>query len=48
MFVVSIIFLIVSPDVISILLGWGGLELVSYLLVIYFQNVKSYGVGVVW
>jgi len=45
MFVVSIIFLIVSPNVISILLGWDGLGLVSYLLVIYYQNVRSYGAG---
>jgi NADH-ubiquinone oxidoreductase chain 5 len=45
MFVVSIIFLIISPNVISILLGWDGLGLVSYLLVIYYQNVKSYGAG---
>ena len=44
-FVVSIIFLIVSPNVISILLGWDGLGLVSYLLVIYYQNVRSYGAG---
>jgi len=29
MFVVSIIFLIISPNVISILLGWHGLGLVS-------------------
>jgi NADH-ubiquinone oxidoreductase chain 5 len=45
MFVVSIMFLIVSPNVISILLGWNGLGLVSYLLVIYYQNVRSYGTG---
>jgi NADH-ubiquinone oxidoreductase chain 5 len=44
-FVISIIFLIVSPNVISILLGWDGLGLVSYLLVIYYQNIKSYGAG---
>jgi len=43
MFVVSIIFLIVSPNVISILLGSDGLGLISYLLVIYYQNVRSYG-----
>ena len=30
---------------ISILLGWDGLDLVSYLLVIYYQNVRSYGAG---
>jgi NADH-ubiquinone oxidoreductase chain 5 len=45
MFVISMIFLIISPNVISILLGWDGLGLVSYLLVIYYQNVKSYGAG---
>nr|YP_009250682.1 NADH dehydrogenase subunit 5 [Heterotermes tenuior]AMX23011.1 NADH dehydrogenase subunit 5 [Heterotermes tenuior] len=45
MFVVSMMFLIVSPNMISILLGWDGLGLVSYLLVIYYQNVKSYGAG---
>jgi len=45
MFVVSIIFLIISPNIISILLGWDGLGLVSYLLVIYYQNMKSYGAG---
>lgn len=42
MFVVSIRFLIISPDVINILLGWDGLG-----LVIYFQNVKSYDARVV-
>jgi NADH-ubiquinone oxidoreductase chain 5 len=42
MFVVSIMFLIVSPNVISILLGWDGLSWVSHLLVIYYQNVESF------
>jgi NADH-ubiquinone oxidoreductase chain 5 len=46
MFVVSIMFLIVSPNIIRILLGWDGLGLVSYLLVIYYQNVRSYGAGI--
>nr|WHM51609.1 NADH dehydrogenase subunit 5 [Termitinae sp.] len=45
MFVVSMMFLIISPNLISILLGWDGLGLVSYLLVIYYQNVRSYGAG---
>ena len=40
-FVVPIMFLIVSPNIISILLGWDGLGLVSYLLVVYYQNVMS-------
>jgi len=42
MFVLSIILLIISPNIISILLGWDGLGLVSYCLVIYYQNVRSY------
>nr|URH16587.1 NADH dehydrogenase subunit 5 [Pericapritermes sp. 4 SH-2021a] len=45
MFVISMMFLIISPNIVSILLGWDGLGLVSYLLVIYYQNVKSYGAG---
>nr|AIY61679.1 NADH dehydrogenase subunit 5 [Serritermes serrifer] len=45
LFVVSMMFLIISPNMISILLGWDGLGLVSYCLVIYYQNVKSYGAG---
>lgn len=46
MFVLSIIFLIISPNLISILLGWDGLGLVSYCLVIYYQNVKSFNAGI--
>lgn len=46
MFVSSIILLIISPNLIRILLGWDGLGLVSYCLVIYFQNVKSYNAGI--
>jgi NADH-ubiquinone oxidoreductase chain 5 len=45
MFVLSIILLIISPNLIRILLGWDGLGLVSYCLVIYYQNVKSYNAG---
>ena len=45
MFVLSILFLIISPNMISILLGWDGLGLVSYLLLMYYQNVRSYGAG---
>nr|ALO76690.1 NADH deshydrogenase subunit 5 [Alleculinae sp. ENSP01] len=45
MFVFSMMMLIVSPNLISILLGWDGLGLVSYCLVIYYQNVKSYSAG---
>nr|YP_010519745.1 NADH dehydrogenase subunit 5 [Furcilarnaca wufengensis]UXP34260.1 NADH dehydrogenase subunit 5 [Furcilarnaca wufengensis]UXP34342.1 NADH dehydrogenase subunit 5 [Furcilarnaca wufengensis] len=45
MFVLSMMFMIISPNLISILLGWDGLGLVSYCLVIYYQNTKSYGAG---
>nr|URX53183.1 NADH dehydrogenase subunit 5 [Neotermes phragmosus] len=45
MFVLSMMFLIISPNLISILLGWDGLGLVSYCLVIYYQNIKSYNAG---
>nr|YP_010701672.1 NADH dehydrogenase subunit 5 [Scaeva affinis]WCJ53233.1 NADH dehydrogenase subunit 5 [Scaeva affinis] len=45
MFVLSMMFLIISPNLVSILLGWDGLGLVSYCLVIYFNNVKSYNAG---
>lgn len=45
-FVVSIIFLIISPNLIRILLGWDGLGLTSYCLVIYYQNNKSFNAGI--
>nr|WRO44813.1 NADH dehydrogenase subunit 5 [Micropodabrus oudai] len=45
MFVISMMFLIISPNLISILLGWDGLGLISYCLVIYYQNVKSFNAG---
>ncbi|NP_038295.1 NADH dehydrogenase subunit 5 (mitochondrion) [Penaeus monodon] len=44
-FVMSMGFLIISPNLISILLGWDGLSLVSYVLVIYYQNEKSANAG---
>nr|ALO70777.1 NADH deshydrogenase subunit 5 [Ocypus brunnipes] len=47
MFVMSMMLLIISPNLISILLGWDGLGLVSYCLVIYYQNIKSYNAGMI-
>nr|YP_010626097.1 NADH dehydrogenase subunit 5 [Fibla pasiphae]WBK02908.1 NADH dehydrogenase subunit 5 [Fibla pasiphae] len=45
LFVVSMMLMIVSPNLISILVGWDGLGLVSYALVIYYQNEKSFNAG---
>nr|YP_009184028.1 NADH dehydrogenase subunit 5 [Pyrinioides aurea]ALN96957.1 NADH dehydrogenase subunit 5 [Pyrinioides aurea] len=45
LFVFSMILLIISPNMVSIFLGWDGLGLVSYCLVIYYQNIKSFNAG---
>nr|YP_010990157.1 NADH dehydrogenase subunit 5 [Neuroctenus taiwanicus]WOW95753.1 NADH dehydrogenase subunit 5 [Neuroctenus taiwanicus] len=45
LFVMSMLMLIVSPNLFSILLGWDGLGLISYCLVVYFNNFKSYNAG---
>lgn len=45
LFVLSMLMLIISPNLIRILLGWDGLGLVSYCLVIYYQNEKSANAG---
>nr|AYN50453.1 NADH dehydrogenase subunit 5 [Corthylus rubricollis] len=45
LFVLSMMLMILGMNLISILLGWDGLGLVSYALVIYYQNVKSFNAG---
>nr|UUG47557.1 NADH dehydrogenase subunit 5 [Ips nitidus]UUG47596.1 NADH dehydrogenase subunit 5 [Ips nitidus]UUG47609.1 NADH dehydrogenase subunit 5 [Ips nitidus] len=45
MFVCSMMMLILNLNLVSILIGWDGLGLVSYALVIYYQNVKSNSAG---
>nr|AFY16878.1 NADH dehydrogenase subunit 5 [Perittopus sp. HL-2012] len=45
MFILSMFMMIMSPNIVSILIGWDGLGLVSYCLVIYFQNFKSHSAG---
>nr|YP_009294936.1 NADH dehydrogenase subunit 5 [Filhollianassa ceramica]ANW37030.1 NADH dehydrogenase subunit 5 [Filhollianassa ceramica] len=47
MFVLSMVLMISSPNLISILLGWDGLGLVSYILVIFYQNEKSSNAGMI-
>lgn len=46
-FILSIFLLIFSPNLISILLGWDGLGVSSYLLVIYYNRNKSYNAGII-
>lgn len=47
LFIISIILIIISPNVIRIILGWDGLGIISYLLVIYYQNYNSYNSGMI-
>jgi len=47
LFVASILLIILSPNFIRILLGWDGLGLVSYCLVIFYQNNKSFNAGII-
>ena len=47
LFVISINFLIYIPHMMGLLLGWDGLGLVSFVLVIYYQNSKSLAAGII-
>nr|QZZ18267.1 NADH dehydrogenase subunit 5 [Elbelus tripunctatus] len=47
LFVISMLLMIISPSLVSILLGWDGLGLVSYCLVIYYNSLKSYLAGLI-
>nr|YP_010324840.1 NADH dehydrogenase subunit 5 [Ixodes simplex]UNO53618.1 NADH dehydrogenase subunit 5 [Ixodes simplex] len=47
LFVFSMLLFIISPNMIMIMLGWDGLGLVSYCLVIYYQSVNSYNSGMI-
>jgi len=46
-FVISILLIILRPRFIRILVGWDLLGLVSYCLVIYYQNYRSYNSRIV-
>nr|YP_008855163.1 NADH dehydrogenase subunit 5 [Sepia aculeata]AHA82372.1 NADH dehydrogenase subunit 5 [Sepia aculeata] len=45
LFVLSMNLLIFIPNLVAVLLGWDGLGLVSFCLVIYYQNNKSLAAG---
>jgi len=47
LFILSIILIVLRPNIVSILFGWDGLGLVSYCLVIFYQNYRSYNSGIV-
>jgi len=46
-FIASIFLLVFRPNLISLLLGWDGLGVTSYLLVIFYQRNKSYNAGII-
>lgn len=47
LFVLSIVLMIIRPNIIRIIFGWDGLGLVSYCLIIFYQNYRSYNSGIV-
>ena len=47
LFLISIYILILRPNILSIILGWDGLGLISYCLVIYYIKIKSFTSGIV-
>lgn len=47
LFILSMVLLIFSGNLVSVLLGWDGLGLTSFLLVVYYQNPYSFGAGIV-
>nr|WCS91610.1 NADH dehydrogenase subunit 5 [Eisenia nordenskioldi pallida] len=47
LFVLSMNMLIFMPHLMMLLLGWDGLGIVSFILVIYYQNPKSLAAGVI-
>lgn len=46
-FIFSICLLVILPNLFTLLLGWDGLGLSSYLLVLYYQTPKSQGAAII-
>ena len=47
LFLLSIIFLILSPNILTLLLGWDGLGLISYCLIICYQKNLAFNSGII-
>lgn len=47
LFVTSIFFIVFRLNLVSIILGWDGLGVISYILVIYYKNEKSRRSGII-
>nr|DBA43878.1 TPA_asm: ND5 [Bombus polaris] len=45
LFLMSMILLILSPNMLTLLLGWDGLGLISYCLIIYYQKKLAFNSG---
>nr|ARJ63877.1 NADH dehydrogenase subunit 5 [Bemisia emiliae] len=41
MFMISMVMLIMSPNMVSLVMGWEGLGMTSFVLIMYYQNKKS-------
>lgn len=46
-FVLSIFIMVFSPNLFRVIIGWDGLGITSFLLVIYFQNKSSMNAGLI-
>lgn len=47
LFVLSMFLLVFRLNLVRVLIGWDGLGIVSYVLVIYYQNEKSNAAGMI-
>lgn len=47
LFVSSIVLLIISPNLFSALIGWDGLGMISYLLVVFYGSSKAFNSGII-